>query len=181
MEDVFSPHMQEFCYGDVKLTPRAYAKQHDLDEEAFVRFAVARNWTKERDNFWKTVNIKVADRQSDIISYEITDRIKQIRDMKDVAFAAALDGNYERLGSGDAVRSYVELEKLERLILDKTTQKFEVDTGKQMVIELLRIIRDEVHDSATRTRIAARVNEMWGAAGVDLSAVDNSPMLRQPN
>lgn len=152
-------------------TVRDYAREKSLNEKTCANRASREGWIEKRDRYWDKVGTKVeeklADRDATVIARDITQQLFDIQRMKQVALRAAGGGEHGELITyekpHEAVNAYEKLVKLERLLTDQSTDNLSISDGRQMVTQILQIVRDEVGDASTLERIASRLSQLGSA------------------
>ncbi|GHG37453.1 hypothetical protein GCM10017784_34760 [Deinococcus indicus] len=157
-------------------TVREYAGKIGIKEKTLQNRVSEGKWLQDRDEHWEHVGKKsgekIADLQAVVVARDTSQQLAAIASMKATAlrFAGGSDDHevvYEK--PHEAVAAYERLVKLERLILGESTEHIKVDDARQMVAAVIQIIREEVRDGDTATRIAARLAALGdaGAGGAD--------------
>src|SRR6476469_300167 len=141
--DFYNAYKLMFIHDESRPSLMDFGKAQGLDDiQAFIRFAKREDWEFFRDKYWLEVAQRVHDNMIGLQVHDNTLKLRQIQAMK----AKSWDGVFqtEFKSARDAVASYVDLEKLERLILGESTENVSVAQMENYMLKVVRIIKEEV-------------------------------------
>lgn len=157
----------EFIHDPQKETLKQFSGNRKLSYSTASKRSAAEGWETERQLHWQKVETKaseqISDLQATVVARDTSQQLMAIGAMKQNAlkFAGGIEGHevaYEK--PHEAVAAYERLVKLERLILGESTEHIKVDDARQMVDAVIQVIREEVRDHDTATRIAQRLGHL---------------------
>lgn len=129
-----------FVTSVVEETPREFSKRSGVaDPKDFEQYILAKDWEYERKQFKATYMTKVKNNLRDIQVGDVTQKLLEIQAMKNKAFEEALKKTFK--DAGQAMASYIDLEKLERLIMGESTENVRVQDLDKYMMGVALIIR----------------------------------------
>ena len=117
----YEAYKRLFIHDDAKPSLKQFAEKHQIqDVQAFVQYGRRADWEFDRDVYQDNLSNKVRDRMMEMQSFDQLSKLREIQAMKTNAWEAAIKLTFKH--AKDAINSYTELEKLERLILGQSTE-----------------------------------------------------------
>lgn len=121
----YEAYRRLFIHDELRPSLRDFAKKHNMQEiDKFYQYAKRQDWEFERDRYQDTLGKKVSERMLELQSFDQMSKLREIQAMKTKAWEAAINLTFKN--AKDAVNSYTELEKLERLIQGQSTENLQV-------------------------------------------------------
>lgn len=139
----FEMFKRMFVTDTTGISIEEFAKRSGLPNiEAFVQYMLQYDWTFERDNVQKAMGAKMPEIMERLAVGDITQRLIEINALKTRAFEEAMKKTFK--DAGQAISSYIELEKLERLIMGQSTESIKIEDLDKYMIGVAMIIRRNI-------------------------------------
>lgn len=151
-EQLYDGYKRLFLFDLEFSSLKDFAKKNQiLDAQEFIMYAERNDWMFERDEYRKqsleTVKMSVAD----IEAVSITQKLREIQVLKTKAFQQAITKQFR--DAGQAITAYNDLEKLERLLLDKSTENIHIEDLNKYMIGVALIVKQVVPTGAIRDEL----------------------------
>lgn len=171
----FDAYKLLFIHDDSNLDLKAFARKQGVsDVDALYRYAKQQDWEYLRTMYQTELAANVRERMMVLQTNNHTQKLMEIQGLKAKSWQGAMSTEFK--SSDRAVASFVELEKLERLILGQSTESINIQDFQQYMLGVVQVLKEEISDQHLLGILRLRLGALTlgnVAAHLDSSSMSN--------
>jgi C-terminal processing protease CtpA/Prc len=142
-EKLYDGYKRLFLFDQDYLSLPDFVKRYEIpDAQNFIMYAQRNDWMFERDEYRKQSLDRVKMTVADLESMSVLQKLREIEVLKTRAFEQALTKQFR--DAGQAISAYTDLEKLQRLMLDKSTENVHIEDLNKYMLGVAMIVKSSV-------------------------------------